>query len=88
VTYEEAMSEDDAGLYKWLNNVVRVLFRLFRLRTVYESWPVGTLQARFGFSFVTGVPVSTEATERLVERISFIRETQCKFFDSQTCAQP
>ncbi|KAL1733750.1 hypothetical protein EV714DRAFT_203618 [Schizophyllum commune] len=30
----------------------------------------------FGFSFISDVPVSTEATEKLVERIGFIRETQ------------
>ncbi|KAG0359328.1 hypothetical protein BG005_001005 [Podila minutissima] len=29
----------------------------------------------YGFSFVSGVPVSTEATEELAKRISFIRET-------------
>ncbi|KAF9123572.1 hypothetical protein BGW39_008871 [Mortierella sp. 14UC] len=29
----------------------------------------------YGFSFVSGVPVTTEATEKLAERISFIRET-------------
>ncbi|KAF9958109.1 hypothetical protein BGZ65_001661 [Modicella reniformis] len=29
----------------------------------------------FGFSFVSGVPVSTKATEELAERITFIRET-------------
>ncbi|KAI8348498.1 Trimethyllysine dioxygenase [Mortierella sp. GBAus27b] len=29
----------------------------------------------FGFSFVNGVPVSTEATEALAKRIAFIRET-------------
>lgn len=37
------------------------------------------LQDTFGFSFVSGVPVTTEATERLCERISYIRETQCLF---------
>ncbi|KAI5988739.1 Trimethyllysine dioxygenase [Pisolithus albus] len=31
---------------------------------------------RFGFCFVSGVPATTEATERLCERIGFIRETQ------------
>ncbi|KAG0371454.1 hypothetical protein BGX24_001654 [Mortierella sp. AD032] len=29
----------------------------------------------YGFSFVSGVPVTTEATEELAKRISFIRET-------------
>jgi len=37
------------------------------------------VQDRFGFSFVSGVPSTPEATERLVERIGFIRETQCKY---------
>jgi len=36
------------------------------------------VQDQFGFSFVSGVPPTPEATERLVERIGFIRETQCK----------
>ncbi|KAF5327330.1 hypothetical protein D9619_004013 [Psilocybe cf. subviscida] len=36
----------------------------------------------FGFSFVTGVPVTPEATEELAQRIGFIRETQYgKFWD-------
>ncbi|KAI1318766.1 hypothetical protein EDD11_005837 [Mortierella claussenii] len=29
----------------------------------------------YGFSFVSGVPVTTEATEKLATRITFIRET-------------
>ncbi|TEB34762.1 Trimethyllysine dioxygenase [Coprinellus micaceus] len=37
---------------------------------------------KFGFSFVTGVPPTPEATEELSERIGFIRETQYgKFWD-------
>lgn len=37
---------------------------------------------RFGFSFVTGVPPTPEATESLSERIGLIRETQYgKFWD-------
>ncbi|KAF7970828.1 hypothetical protein HWV62_22772 [Athelia sp. TMB] len=59
VTYEEAMSSDDRGLYKWLSKI-----------------------DRFGFCFVSGVPATTEATEELAKRISFIRETQYgKFWD-------
>ncbi|KAJ7583631.1 mitochondrial protein [Mycena floridula] len=53
VTFEEAMHEDDRGLFKWLSHI-----------------------DRFGFSFVTGIPHTTEATEKLCERIGFIRETQ------------
>jgi len=53
VTYEEVMSEDERGLFKWLTNV-----------------------DRFGFSFVSGVPATLGATEKLSERIGFIRETQ------------
>ncbi|KAI6018014.1 Trimethyllysine dioxygenase [Pisolithus microcarpus] len=53
ITYEEAMEEGDAGLYKWLSTI-----------------------DRFGFCFVSGVPATAEATERLCERIGFIRETQ------------
>ncbi len=33
---------------------------------------------KFGFSFVSDVPQTTEATEKLSERIGFIRETQCR----------
>ncbi|KAF5341883.1 hypothetical protein D9611_001861 [Ephemerocybe angulata] len=37
---------------------------------------------KFGFSFVTGVPPTPEATEKLCERIGFIRETQYgRFWD-------
>ncbi|RXW21271.1 hypothetical protein EST38_g4580 [Candolleomyces aberdarensis] len=37
---------------------------------------------RFGFSFVSGVPPTPEATEELSERIGFIRETQYgRFWD-------
>lgn len=37
---------------------------------------------QFGFSFVSGVPPTPEATEKLVERIGFIRETQYgRFWD-------
>ncbi|KAJ3477168.1 hypothetical protein NLI96_g10656 [Meripilus lineatus] len=37
---------------------------------------------KYGFSFVSGVPATTEATEELTERIGFIRETQYgKFWD-------
>ncbi|EAU85593.1 mitochondrial protein [Coprinopsis cinerea okayama7 len=37
---------------------------------------------RFGFSFVSGVPATPEATEELSEKIGFIRETQYgKFWD-------
>lgn len=53
VRYEDVMTEDGFGLYKWLQNI-----------------------DRFGFSFVSDVPVSPEATEELVQRIGFIRETQ------------
>lgn len=31
----------------------------------------------YGFCFVTGVPVTPEATEELIRRMSFIRETHC-----------
>ncbi|KIP10456.1 hypothetical protein PHLGIDRAFT_84951 [Phlebiopsis gigantea 11061_1 CR5-6] len=59
VTYEEVMSEDERGMYKWLTNI-----------------------DKFGFSFVSGVPATTEATEELSTRIGFIRETQYgKFWD-------
>ena len=34
---------------------------------------------KFGFSFVSGVPATPEATEELSRRIAFIRETQCRY---------
>jgi trimethyllysine dioxygenase len=61
VSYEEVMSNDEQGLYKWLSNI-----------------------DTFGFSFVSGVPVTPEATEELCQRIAFIRETQCEFFHSMS----
>jgi hypothetical protein len=35
-------------------------------------------QYAFGFCFVSGTPATLEATEKLVNRIGFIRETHCK----------
>ncbi|KAG5642898.1 hypothetical protein DXG03_001905 [Asterophora parasitica] len=75
VTYEEAMAEDDHGLFKSLTNVVsdgipvsRVALRL--------------AQNKFGFTLIHGVPATPEATEKLIERIGFIRETQYgRFWD-------
>ena len=34
-------------------------------------------QEKFGFCFVSGVPAAPEDTEKLSERIGFIRETKC-----------
>ncbi|KAK7454519.1 hypothetical protein VKT23_011273 [Stygiomarasmius scandens] len=53
VKYEEVMTDEGPGLYKWLQNI-----------------------DKFGFCFVSGVPPTPEATEKLSERIGFIRETQ------------
>ncbi|KAL0067868.1 hypothetical protein AAF712_005036 [Marasmius tenuissimus] len=60
----------ELGLYKWLKNIVRLLV------SVLESSRLISLQDRFGFSFVSGVPTIPEATEQLTKRIGFIRETQ------------
>jgi len=70
ITYMEAMDQDNRGLFKWLTNIVSWL--------IYSCESRWCVQDRFGFSFVSGVPPMPEATERLVERIGFIRETQCK----------
>ncbi|KAF5359286.1 hypothetical protein D9756_003329 [Leucocoprinus leucothites] len=44
---------------------------------------------QFGFSFISGVPPTPEATEKLVERIGFIRETQSpSFLRKQNCECP
>ena len=77
MSFNEVMS-DDHGLYKWLSNIVS---------DAVPRIGVGAdcLQDSFGFSFISDVPVSTEATERLAERIGFIRETQCA---SATCCDP
>eukprot|EP00124_Ichthyophonus_hoferi_P005227 Ihof_evm1s706 gene=Ihof_evmTU1s706 len=52
VTYEEVMSNDDAGLKKWM-----------------------TLTRDYGFSFVTGVPATTKATQEVCERMAPMKET-------------
>lgn len=36
------------------------------------------IQDKFGFCFVSGVPATPEATEEMVKKIGFIRETQCE----------
>lgn len=74
VTYEEAMGEDERGLFKWLSNIV-IKFLFY---AIYHS-NSSVLQDRFGFSFISGVPKTPEATEKLTQRIGFIRETQCSF---------
>ncbi|THV02803.1 Trimethyllysine dioxygenase [Dendrothele bispora CBS 962.96] len=53
VKFEEVMTEEGPGLFKWLQNI-----------------------DKFGFCFVSDVPVTPEATEKLAERVGFIRETQ------------
>lgn len=65
------MTSDDKGLYKWLTNIVRIFCRSYMY-----IWLID-LQDKFGFSFVSGVPATPEATEELSTRIGFIRETQC-----------
>ncbi|KAG6828647.1 hypothetical protein H0H92_007161 [Tricholoma furcatifolium] len=65
------MHEDDKGLFKWLSNVVCVGFALH-----YDRWITkDRTQRKFGFSLVHGVPPTPEATQKLIERIGFIRQT-------------
>jgi trimethyllysine dioxygenase len=71
VKYTDVMSGNDSGVYQWLSNIVGFLFSSSSGRSL-TYW-----QDRFGFSFVSGVPVSPEATEELSTRIGFVRETQC-----------
>lgn len=73
VTYEEAMT--DQGLFKWLSKVVSHRYILRRAVTLGLTLSV---QDKFGFCFVSGVPATPEDTEKLSERIGFIRETKCK----------
>lgn len=42
-------------------------------------------QDEYGFCFVTGVPVTPEATEELIRRMSFIRETHCELIYLWPC---
>jgi len=72
VPFADVMAQDNHGLYKWLLNVVSVLNMC-----VFLSGLHNTFQHKFGFSFVSGVPTTPEATEELSQRIGFIRETQC-----------
>ncbi|KAI0297255.1 Trimethyllysine dioxygenase [Multifurca ochricompacta] len=59
VAYDEVMSDDEYGVYKWLSKI-----------------------DKFGFCFVSGIPANPEATEKLANRIGFIRETHYgKFWD-------
>lgn len=75
VTYEEAMTVDDRGLYKWLKKIVSLWRLLSSSMTIQQL--IGVVKDRFGFCLVSGVPPTAEATEELAKRISFIRETQC-----------
>ena len=72
VAYSDIMASDDHGLYKWLLNIARICNTL-----LYSSSPNYLIKHKFGFSFVSSVPSTPEATEELCNRIGFIRETQC-----------
>lgn len=82
ISWEEVMSEhDERGVARWLSKLVSAeegsLENLenalsFPLAELFSDVP---LQAQFGFCFVTGVPPTPEDTQRLVEKIAFIRET-------------
>ena len=72
VAYTDVMHTGGKGLFKWLSNIVSLLREL-------QANLSHLIQDRFGFSFVTGVPATTQATEELTEKIGFIRETQCRF---------
>lgn len=68
------MAEGEKGLLKWLTNIVSACF----VSSNHEGLLTVCVQDQFGFSFISGVPPTPEATEKLAERIGFIRETQCK----------
>lgn len=72
VAYEEIMA-GDAGVWKWVEKIVSKT----PTRTLPDdmSHTCATFQDQFGFSFVSGIPPTPEATEELVRRIAFIRET-------------
>ena len=81
MAYEDVMASDDRGLYEWLTNVVRHFFfgRSPCSSNNFICFFFHFVQSKFGFSFVSGVPATLEATEKLSRRIGFIRETQCRF---------
>lgn len=70
------MSEDGRGLFSWLSKVVRTIDHGY---TQYPLMIWHGLKDKFGFCFVSDVPPTAEATEELVQRIGFIRETQCTY---------
>ncbi|KAF9963703.1 hypothetical protein BGZ70_007237 [Mortierella alpina] len=65
VAYKDVMNSEQ-GLAEWLNNIVGY--------GRSDQCLIGSLHV-YGFSYVSGVPVSTEATEELARRIAFIRES-------------
>ena len=78
VPYQDVISPDNHGLYKWLSKIVYLLS--IELNLVADSGLV--IKDKFGFCFVSGVPETPEATEELCTRIGFIRETHCTLIHS------
>ena len=76
VTYENVL-ESEAGVWEWVKRIVRLLLLGPHLvvRTGADAHVLDCAQEELGFCFVKGVPPTPEATEQLVRRIAFIRET-------------
>lgn len=69
VQYEAVMSSDE-GVAQWVAKIVRP-----PPTPIIYTPDSNPSQHKFGFCFVTGVPVTPEDTEKLAERIAFIRPT-------------
>ena len=74
ITYDEVVT-NEYGLYKWLSKIVS---SHLVLRFSFFPFMDFNTQHTFGFCFVSGSPHTPEATEALVKRIGFIRETHCE----------
>lgn len=70
MAYDDVMN-DDFAILKWLEKIVSG----HRGYTISHS---SMFQDQFGFCFVSGVPATTEDTEKLIRKINFIRHTQCE----------
>lgn len=61
--------ESEEGVYEWVKRVVRPPTPPLPVSLIHRT------QDKFGFSLVSGIPPTSEATDALLRRIAFIRET-------------
>lgn len=69
------MLASEAGVWEWLRRIVSNLRLPSSAVAAADNSAPRNLQEEFGFCFVSGVPATPEATEELVRRIAFTRET-------------